>query len=118
MGRRKKETIVISRTTGTAETYSQAPAASHTTTCEIFRQFFETRFQPLQLNPGTNTAAVQQGATAGEGYNEDGESEWHGITDNEGEPRVEIVEDIDVQNTKGNSLDKKVFIVWLIQSPP
>jgi hypothetical protein len=104
----------VSRDSGseTDDVSTTAPPASY----DVFRQFFESKFQPLNPVNGRTPSSVQEEST-GKYSEEESEAEWQGITDeDEDEHRVEIIEHTDVQDTTEASLDKKTWKAFMVSS--
>lgn len=111
-GKRKRDTAVVSRDAGsdTDDTPTAAADASH----DIFRQFFESKFQPLDPVQDRKPAVAQEENTD-EDSEEESEPEWQGITDeDEDEPQVEVVEHTDTRDATVATLDKKARKTFMV----
>ncbi|KAL1969015.1 hypothetical protein VTN77DRAFT_849 [Rasamsonia byssochlamydoides] len=115
-GKRKRETTVVSRdmASETDDASTTAAPASH----DVFRQFFESRFQPLNPVQVGNSTSVQEATTDGDSE-EESEPEWQGITDeDEDEPQVEVVEHTDTRDATVPTLDKRARQAFMTAKPP
>ncbi|KAL1981453.1 hypothetical protein VTN96DRAFT_2669 [Rasamsonia emersonii] len=115
-GKRKRDTTVVSRDAGsdTDDTPTATADASH----DIFRRFFESKFQPLDPAPVRKPTVAQEENTD-EDSEEESEPEWQGITDeDEDEPQVEVVEHTDTRDATVPTLDKKARQAFMTAKPP
>lgn len=129
IGKRKRDAAVISRTSTTADAEDAQSATTPDVEAphDIFRKFFESQFQPLEL-----PAKRMQKDTAGSSGDDDddadsedeelgSQSEWNGVSDeDEGSEnnKVEVVECKDSRTTTDDVVDKKArkaFMVCLTQ---
>jgi hypothetical protein len=110
-GKRKRETAVLSRDSE-AESHgdSKPPSgASH----DLFRQFFESRFQPLDP-PSINDDDGAEEESVEEDSENESELEWEGISDNDDEvEKVEVVEYTDACDAS-DSLDKHIRKAFMV----
>ena len=132
IGKRKRDTSVVSRTARTSspestETTNHAPASSDDISSqEIFRRYFESRFLPLDLpkrpdNGRTAEGQRESGVDNSEGEedddDEDSQNEWDGISEGEGveeEGQVEVVECKDTRNMNDHVVDKKARKAFMV----
>lgn len=122
-GKRKRDTTVVSRTVEEEDREPSPDVAdsSH----DIFRRYFESRFEPLEPIPVKNSQSSQSTTAINEDEdedeNEDTDSEWDGISEeNDDSPQVEVVEHMDTRNMTDNMLvdkkSRKAFMVRLTHS--
>ncbi|KAL2219813.1 hypothetical protein M432DRAFT_280942 [Thermoascus aurantiacus ATCC 26904] len=121
-GKRKRDTTVVSRTVEEEDREPSPDVAdsSH----DIFRRYFESRFEPLEPIPVKNSQSSQSTTAINEDEdedeNEDTDSEWDGISEeNDDSPQVEVVEHMDTRNMTDNMLvDKKSRKAFMNSKPP
>ena len=81
---------------------------------EIFRRYFEARFEPLPdvaLTIGQSTATTESGDDDAHSY-----SDWSGISDNEGDTRIPLIEHSSSAQpayTDGDKVELRSFMVSL-----
>ncbi|KAJ9299395.1 hypothetical protein DTO271G3_3017 [Paecilomyces variotii] len=125
-GKRKRETATVSRN-DVAET---AEARSEDTTAgdahDIFRRYFESQFEPLDLQPVKSARTAESEASESEeeeqeddGSDEESGSEWDGISDAEGNgTKVEVVEYTSSHDSTSDAIDKKARKAFMNAKPP
>lgn len=129
IGKRKREVTVVSREEADSDSDSEPPvssAAAH----DVFRNFFESRFEPLE--PVQRPAREEDSSverhieqdkledTSEDASEEDSEKEWSGISEDGGEEdsgqqAVEVVEFTDVRNPNEDILDKRVLKSFMVR---
>lgn len=118
-GKRKRETAVISRTTEEGENRELSPDVAESSH-DIFRRYFENRFEPLEPFPDKGPPSTQPttAMSEDEDEDEDADSEWDGISDeNDDSPQVEVVEHTGSRNVTDNMLvDKKARKAFMVGS--
>lgn len=112
-GKRKRETTVVSRDVG-SETDDSSTAAAHASH-DVFRHFFESKFQPLDLVQDTHSTIAQEPATD-EDSEEESEGEWQGITDEDEQQQVEVIEHTDAGHEITATLDKRARKAFMVSS--
>lgn len=118
IGKRKRETTVASRSRKTDDSPSPPPAAADNAQ-DIFRKYFESQFEPLDLPPPRPTEGL---SSEDEGDEDDSdvsesEEEWGGASDedDEGEDgNVEVVEYKDTRMTPDLKMDKKARKAFMV----
>lgn len=111
IGKRKRDTSVVSRSvtteTETEDQDTSTPTTPTDTSHDLFRKFFESQFEPLDV-PGGQVSREPEPDKDDEGKEEEEESEagseWDGLS---GEEEVEVVEHQKPPSKKGDLLDKK-----------
>ncbi|OJJ48835.1 hypothetical protein ASPZODRAFT_13573 [Penicilliopsis zonata CBS 506.65] len=123
IGKRKRDKSVVSRST--IEDSSDSPSASTDAAHDVFRRYFEAKFQPLKPQ------SVQK-AEPGEGMDDHLDesvtgSDWDGLSEgeeDEGEDEedqgveVEVVDHTASYNTKDDLLDKKARKAFMSAKVP
>lgn len=115
LGKRKRDTLVVSRTQSEADTHSSSPSANRDAG-DIFRRHFEATFAPL---PESKLEEVVESDEEEEGSDDASEvSEWSGLSQSDNEESiVEVVDYTTTQN--GHDSDEfhrarqKAFMVRL-----
>jgi hypothetical protein len=105
IGKRKRDTAVASRkkiaATETEKRQSTGDDNDQANHHDIFRQFFESQFKPIEKAPATRNKASDSD-TAEDGESESGDahsgSEWDGLSENEGQKEQQAVEVIAYDN--------------------
>ncbi|KAJ9318716.1 hypothetical protein DTO271D3_846 [Paecilomyces variotii] len=125
-GNRKRETAAVSRNdvAETAEARSEDTAAGDAH--DIFRRYFESQFEPLDLQPVKSARTAESDASESEeeeqeddGSDEESGSEWDGISDAEGNgTKVEVVEYTSSHNSTSDAIDKKARKAFMNAKPP
>lgn len=116
-GKRKRDTSVVSRSkTADQETETSTPTTPTTptdTSHDLFRKFFESQFEPLDV-PGGKVSRDESDKGEDEDEDDDEESEagsdWEGLS---GEDEVEVVEHRESSMTNG-LLDKKARKAFMV----
>ncbi|KAL2013544.1 hypothetical protein VTN00DRAFT_1069 [Thermoascus crustaceus] len=122
-GKRKRETAVVSRTTEEGENREPSPDVAESSH-DIFRRYFESRFEPLEPIPDKRSPSTQPTTAMSEDGDEDedenADSEWDGISEqNDDSPQVEVVEHTGSRNVTDNMLvDKKARKAFMNAKPP
>ncbi|KAL4890459.1 hypothetical protein BDV59DRAFT_94292 [Aspergillus ambiguus] len=122
IGKRKRDTSIVSRSTTKDET-EDSPAALDASAQDVFRKFFEAQFQPLEV-PKNRVAFVEKSEEdevdeedTSEGS--DTGSEWGGLSGEEGEsPAVEVISYADSSAKTETPLDKKARKAFMTSKPP
>jgi len=122
-GKRKRETAAVSRNdvAETEEARSEDTAAGDAH--DIFRRYFESQFEPLDLQPVKSARTAESEASESEedeqeddGSDEESGSEWDGISDAEGNgTKVEVVEYTSSHNSTSDAIDKKARKAFMVR---
>lgn len=119
IGKRKRDTSVVSRSKATDEEEDSTPTTPTTptdTSHDLFRKFFESQFEPLEV-PGDKVSRDE--SDKDEEDDEDGEeddeeseagSDWEGLPGDDG---VEVVEHRE-SSMKDGLLDKKARKAFMV----
>ncbi|OJJ87196.1 uncharacterized protein ASPGLDRAFT_64448 [Aspergillus glaucus CBS 516.65] len=119
IGKRKRDTSVVSRST-TKEEQEQDTSVPTTPTevsHDLFRKFFESQFEPLDIGPKVSRkeeSEEEEDDDDGEEESEAG-SDWDGLS---GEDEVEVIEHHDSSVKKSDLLDKKARKAFMNAKPP
>lgn len=118
IGKRKRDTSVVSRSTKTDEQEQETstPTTPTDVSHDLFRKFFESQFEPLDL-PGGQVSREPESEEdndddGDESEESEGDSEWDGITGDEG--KVEVVEHQDSSTRADGLLDKKARKAFMV----
>ncbi|EYE93442.1 uncharacterized protein EURHEDRAFT_460161 [Aspergillus ruber CBS 135680] len=120
IGKRKRDTSVVSRST-TKEEQEQDTSVPTTPTevsHDLFRKFFESQFEPLDIGPKIPRKGESEKEEEGDDNEEEeleAESEWDGLS---GEDEVEVIEHQDSSIKKSDLLDKKARKAFMNAKPP
>lgn len=111
IGKRKRDTSVVSRSTKADEQEQETstPTTPTDVSHDLFRKFFESQFEPLDV-PGIQVSRApesEEDNDDGESEESEVESEWDGITGDGDEGKVEVVEHQDSSTKTDGLLDKK-----------
>lgn len=116
IGKRKRDTSVVSRST-TKEEQEQDTSVPTTPTevsHDLFRKFFESQFEPLDIGPKIPRKGESEKEEEGDDNEEEeleAESEWDGLS---GEDEVEVIEHQDSSIKKSDLLDKKARKAFMV----
>lgn len=119
VGKRKRDTSVVSRSTATEEEDS-APANTDAAAHDVFRRYFEAQFQPLELPGGpvsqdTENKEKEDDSNEDESEESDIGSEWGGISEAEdANDQVEVVEHKDSSVKTDDITDKKARKAFMV----
>lgn len=120
LGKRKRDTQVVSKPKIAGENHESA-AAPAANTNDIFRQYFEAQFAPLPEQSAVDATEEDEDDSEGSG-DESNASEWSGISDTE--ERITVVEVIDHLSRTPDEDDEfhrarqKAFMVSAFQARP
>ncbi|KAL4807821.1 hypothetical protein BDV18DRAFT_108799 [Aspergillus unguis] len=132
VGKRKRETVVASRTKSKKSEKREEPAsdrsastANESSAQDRLRKFFEAQFQPLEVKSSTTqdepeSESEEDGDHDGEsGEESDSEagSEWSGLDGEENTP-VEVVEYSAPSRMGSDMMDKKARKAFMTAKPP
>lgn len=125
VGKRKRDTSVVSRATKTED--EDPPTTADVSPHDVFRRYFEAQFQPLELPGGPVARNTEEGESAGdedededEGADEESDSgsEWSGISETKtGNNKVEVVEHKDSSTKADDITDKKARKAFMVCMP-
>ncbi|KAE8355526.1 hypothetical protein BDV28DRAFT_38989 [Aspergillus coremiiformis] len=122
IGKRKRETNIVSRSTTAKGDEATTPATNDTSSShDIFRKFFEAQFQPLEVTDAhtTHHQGSKDGHVADESDESESESDWTGISeDADGNNTVEVVEHRDSSAIAEEPMDKRVRKAFMTSKPP
>lgn len=116
IGKRKRETVVASRSTKSDDPSPSPPPADNAQ--DIFRKYFEARFEPLDL-----PSRPAQGSDPQEDDEDDndseasasGEEDWEGVSEDEPEDdKVEVIEYKDARLEPDAIMDKKARKAFMV----
>ena len=119
IGKRKRDTHVVSRSTTSEEDEATTTTTNDSSSHDIFRKFFEAQFQPLEAPETRITCAEGSDDEHGTDGSEESEleSEWSGVSEDiHGDNKVEVVEHHDLSAVAKEPMDKrarKAFMVCL-----
>lgn len=118
IGKRKRDTSVVSRSTKADEQEQETstPTTPTDVSHDLFRKFFESQFEPLDF-PGGQVSREPESEEdndddGDESEESEGDSEWDGITGDEGQ--VEVVEHQDSSTRADGLLDKKARKAFMV----
>jgi hypothetical protein len=118
IGKRKRDTAVASRSSKTEDEEQASTVPDTSAAHDLFRKFFEAQFEPLEL-PGGQINREQESQEDEQDYSDGLESgsEWDGVSEEEEDNQVEVVEyqdrttkDKEIQDKKA----RKAFMVCLL----
>jgi hypothetical protein len=114
IGKRKRETAVVSRPSKT-EDEEQTPSVADTSSHDLFRKFFEAQFGPLEL-PGGPINREQESQEDEEDYSDGSESgsDWDVVSEDDEGNQVEVVEYQDRTTKDKEILDKKARKAFMV----
>lgn len=117
VGKRKRDTSVVSRSTKADEQEQETstPTTPTEASHDLFRKFFESQFEPLDVPGGQVSREPESEEDNDDGESEESEgddSEWDGITGDEG--KVEVVEHQDSSTRADGPLDKKARKAFMV----
>ena len=114
VGKRKRDASVVSRSTKTEEQDTSTPTTPTDVSHDLFRKFFESQFEPLDVPGGQVSREPESEEEEDDDESEDSEadSEWDGITGDEG--KVEVVEHQDSSTRADGLLDKKARKAFMV----
>ena len=115
VGKRKRDASVVSRSTKTEEQDTSIPTTPTDVSHDLFRKFFESQFEPLDVPGGQVSREPESEEDNDDGESEESEgddSEWDGITGDEG--KVEVVEHQDSSTRADGPLDKKARKAFMV----
>ncbi|KAJ5105019.1 hypothetical protein NUU61_002366 [Penicillium alfredii] len=113
-GKRKRDTSVVSRT-ATTDSPSPPPADNGQ---DIFRKYFEAQFEPLDL-PASRTAQVAESDDENDEDKDEASatgSDWDGLSEENDENPVEVVEHKEARSKPGDRMDKKARKAFMLPS--
>ncbi|GAD97912.1 hypothetical protein NFIA_036930 [Paecilomyces variotii No. 5] len=124
-GKRKREAAAVSRSDKVESSESRSENTTAGDAHDIFRRYFESQFEPLDLPPIKSARTAESEASESEegdqeddGSDESG-SEWDGISDAEGNgTQVEVVEYTSSHNNTSDEIDKKARKAFMNAKPP
>lgn len=117
IGKRKRETVVASRSTKAGDPSPSPPPADNAQ--DIFRKYFEAQFEPLDLP----SRPVNESEPEANDSDSDGDSEvsisdeegWEGVSEDEPEDnQVEVVEYKDARLDPDARMDKKARKAFMV----
>jgi hypothetical protein len=122
VGKRKRDTSVVSRSTA-AEEEDSAPANTDAAAHDVFRRYFEAQFQPLELPGGPVSQDTESKEEDDDDEDETEESdtgsEWGGISEAEdANDLVEVVEHKDSSVKTDDITDKKARKAFMVALTP
>ena len=116
VGKRKRETAVVSRSTKTKET-SPSPANDAQ---DIFRKYFEAQFEPIEADVPSKRDAEESDSGDGDKFEDDDyisepDSDWDGLSEESDEEHVvEVVEHKDASLGGNDLMDKKARMAFMV----
>lgn len=117
-GKRKRATAVVPRATA-KEDEEEKSTTPDTSYQDVFRKFFESQFEPIDLPGG----GVERGRRSEEDSEEEGEedseesesgSDWDGMSVEDEDDQVEVVEYCDTRQKEKEILDKKARKAFMV----
>lgn len=117
IGKRKRDTSVVSRST-TKEDQEQDTSVPTTPTevsHDLFRKFFESQFEPLDIGPKASQKEESEEEEDGDNNEDESEvgSDWDSLS---GADEVEVIEHQDSSVKKSDLLDKKARKAFMVCS--
>lgn len=121
IGKRKRDTSVVSRSKTAQQEEDSTPTTPTTptdTSHDLFRKFFESQFEPLDV-PGGKVSREDSDKDEDEDQDEDDEedskagSDWEGLSGEEDDDGVEVVEHRE-SSLKDGLLDKKARKAFMV----
>lgn len=118
IGKRKRDTSVVSRST-TVEEESNPPTTADASYHDVFRRYFEAQFQPLELPRGPASRDTENEEenedSSDESQGSESGSEWGGISEAEdGNNQVEVVEHKSSSAKTDDMTDKKARKAFMV----
>lgn len=115
VGKRKRDTSVVSRANKTVKASPSPPPADDAQ--DVFRKYFEAQFAPLDLpdKPSTGGSKVEEESEEDDD-NEGSEmdEQWDGVSEDESdEDIVEVVEHTDIRATD-DRMDKQAYKAFMV----
>lgn len=119
IGKRKRDTSVVSRSTTKEEQEQDAsvPTTPTEVSHDLFRKFFESQFEPLDLGPKVSRKQEYEEEEDDDDEEEESEagSEWGGLSGEEDEGnKVEVVEHQDSSVKASGLMDKKARKAFMV----
>ncbi|PKY05999.1 hypothetical protein P168DRAFT_326293 [Aspergillus campestris IBT 28561] len=102
VGKRKRDTSVVSRST-TKEEEDAPPAVADTSAHDVFRKFFEAQFEPIEAPEEAvdeESDEAEETGSDGEGSDFESGSEWSGVSGEGEESEVEVIEHRDASSSE------------------
>ncbi|KAE8412588.1 hypothetical protein BDV36DRAFT_300761 [Aspergillus pseudocaelatus] len=121
IGKRKRETHIVSRSTASEDDEATNTTTDDSSSHNIFRRFFEAQFQPLEVPETRITCAERSEDEHGtyESEESEPESEWSGVSeDRHGDNKVEVVEHHDLSAVAKEPMDKRARKAFMTAKPP
>lgn len=117
IGKRKRDTAVVSRSSKT-EDEEQTSTVADTSSHDLFRKFFEAQFEPLELPGGQiNREQESQEDEQDDSDGSESESDWDGVSEEDEGNQVEVVEYQDRTTKDKEILDKKAWKAFMVCLP-
>ncbi|KAI9368766.1 hypothetical protein BJX61DRAFT_199524 [Aspergillus egyptiacus] len=120
VGKRKRDTAVVSRPKKEESSDDESPAVSELSAQERLRKFFESQFEPLQVQKTATTQRESDDDSDDDSsVHSESESAWSGIDgESEDNAPVEVVE-YSTPSVKANDLvDKRARKAFMTAKPP
>ncbi|RHZ71697.1 hypothetical protein CDV55_108140 [Aspergillus turcosus] len=118
IGKRKRDTAVVSRSSKT-EDEEQTSTVADTSSHDLFRKFFEAQFEPLELPGGQiNREQESQEDEQDDSDGSESGSDWDGVSEEDECNQVEVVEYQDRTTKDKEILDKKARKAFMTAKPP
>lgn len=119
IGKRKRETVVASRSTKADGPIPSPPPADNAQ--DVFRKYFEAQFEPLDLPArAVSESDSEDGDSENDGdddseVSESGEEDWSGVSEHESEDnKVEVIEYKDARLEPDARMDKKARKAFMV----